>query len=561
MNYKENDDSISLDELDKRLFDCADVLRGSIDSGRYKDFVLPLVFYAAINGWQERELDKKVQQKESKNYDELDDEGKKQFFRTQVQKEFGIYIPEEYTWDELVEENENVAAKIDKYFTEFEELNQQKNTEDGRNRFSNVFNNEFTAIDSFSDEDGSQLLKEVLSKIDSIDFSRIPPDLMGEAYMNLVKRFSEADSGEYFTPPNIVDLVVRMLEPFEEGSTFHDPTVGSGGMLVEAAQHIREQYQDEFEDDKNYENIENNAKSADEKLRTLLESQFRFTGQEKNPTITGIGKMNLALHGLTGDIRRGDSLTNPQFTDGNKLEKFDYILANFPFSQSGWKSDTSKRQDTYGDLDWADNGKLPHGNYGDFAFIMHMDSHLADDGQLATIIPHGILFRNGDQKYREYMIEQDMVEAVIGLPEELFEATGIPSAILVINKDKPEDREGEVMFFNADHEDRFFYDTGSSRNVLLDDGISEIKEKFDNWSDEERVCRTVSVDEIEENEYNMNIALYVDTTEPQEDISVSDTLSQVRELEQEYDQLNKQFTTYMRQLEYETTNDGDTDDS
>jgi len=261
--------------------------------------------------------------------------------------------------------------------------------------------------------------------------------------------------------------------------------------------------------------------------------------------------MNLALHGLRGQIKRGDSLTNPQFVTDNKLDKFDYILANFPFSANGWKGGASDRQDVYNDLNWAENGKLPHGNYGDFAFIMHMESHLTDSGQMASIIPHGVLFRNGDKKYREYMIEQDIVEAVIGLPGDLFEATGIPSAILVLNKNKPEERKGEVMFFNADHEDRFYYDTGSSRTKLLEEGTDEIKQLYDDWSEEERVCRVVKTDEIQENDYNMNIALYVDTTEPQENINVTETLAEIRNLESEYNELNNQFNEYMQQLNYE----------
>jgi type I restriction enzyme M protein len=209
-----------------------------------------------------------------------------------------------------------------------------------------------------------------------------------------------------------------------------------------------------------------------------------------------------------------------------------------------------------------------------------MHSHLKENGQLATIIPHGVLFRNGDQDYREYMIEHDLVEAVIGLPENLFESTGIPAGILVLNEDKPQEREGEVMFFNADHEGRFFRDTGSNRNRLIDpvedgtaesvhdyvtmnepEGTAEVKQLFEEWSDVERVCRTVSVDEISENEYNMNIALYVDTTEQQEEIDVRDTLASVRDIEHEYQQLNQQFTQYMQQLKYEDKSKDDGGDT
>lgn len=526
--------TITLQELDSKLFNCADVLRGSIDSGRYKDFVLPLVFYATIDGWYTQELNNKAQDKENCNYNQLTEN--QDFFRRQAERELGVKIPQGHSWNQLVQTNENIASEIDNTFTEFERENS--------NNYSGLFNNNFTAIDSFKGQDGDKLLKQLLREIDQVDFSEVPPDLMGEAYMNLVKRFSEAEGGEYFTPPRIVDLVVKLLEPFEKGVSIHDPTAGSGGMLTEVSKHIKEQYKHEFQDEED--------NTVNQQLQEFIETNFEFTGQEKNPTIAGISKMNLALHGIKGTIKQGDSLTNPQFTeDENTLEKFDYILANFPFSTSGWKSGTQERQERFGDLNWAEDGDLPHGNYGDFAFIMHMFSQLEDQGQLATIIPHGILFRNGDQKYRKYLIENDLVEAVIGLPENLFEATGIPSGILVLNKNKPEERKGEVMFFNADHEDRFFYDTGSSRTRLLDEGSQEIKQFYQNWQEEDRVARIVSTEEIQDNEYNMNIALYVDTTEPQDNINVSETLTQVRNLEQEYNQLNQQLTQYMRQLEYE----------
>lgn len=530
---------IDLNELDSKLFDCADTLRGNVDKGRYKDFVLPLVFYAAVNGRFDAEMKQMAEEHMDEKYEDLNEEDEK-FLEQQVEKDIGIKIPEDNKWDDLMDEHKNIASKIDSYFQKFE------NDNDGK--YNNIFNNKFSSIESFKSEEGSNLLKKLLRKIDTINFESIPPDVMGEAYMNLVKRFSEQDSGEYFTPPRIVDLMVRILQPFEKGSTYHDPTAGSAGMLVEASEHIREQYEDEFEND--------------EELQEFIEREFLFTGQELNPTITGIAKMNMALHGLDGSIRRGNSLTNPQFTkESDELEKFDYILANFPFSQRGWKDETAERQKKFGDMNWAENGKLPNGNYGDFAFIMHMDSILEEHGQMASVIPHGVLFRNTDQRYREYMIDEDIVEAVIGLPENLFEDTGIPSAILVINKDKPEDREGEVMFINANHEDRLFEDTSDDRSKLLNDGISEVKSKYEEWSQEERVCRVVDTEEIEENDYNMNIALYVDTTEPQEDISVENTLEDIRTLEAEYSELQQQFNTYMQQLEYKqeesTGNRGD----
>jgi type I restriction enzyme M protein len=548
-----DEEQITLSELDGELFACAGILRGSIDSGKYKDYILPLVFYAAVDKWYTQAIERELE--ETLDVDDIDDadDDLLEVAHRNVRDDFmGIRVPREHTWPELEQTDSGVADRIDRAFTAFAIENE---------RFSDAFQNDFTNVASFTDdEEGDEMLQELLQRIgDAIyhDEREIPPDTMGEAYMDLVKRFREADAGEYFTTPTVVRLMVQLLEPFEENSSVHDPTSGSGGMLVETANQISAQYIADHDGD-----------VTDDELYEHLSNYFEFTGQERNPTVAGIGKMNLALHNLDGEIRRGDSIANPQFTEDGSLEQFDYILANFPFSASGWKKGAKKRQEKYGDLNWTDS--LPHGSYGDFAFIQHMESHLAESGQLATVIPHGILFRNTDQEYREWLIDHDLIEAIIGLPENLFENTGIPSAILVLNRDKPENHEGEVMFFNADIEDRFFEDTGSDRNELIDPkedyegddpflytemetptGIAEIKQMFDAWESEERVCSVVSTDKIRENDCNLNIALYVDTTDPRPDIDVAAELEDLRGLEEQYNSLNAQFTEYMQQLNYE----------
>jgi Type I restriction-modification system methyltransferase subunit len=543
---------ITLSELDAELFACADILRGSVDSGKYKDYILPLVFYAAVDKWYTAAIEEEL--RTELGVDDIDDADPDvlEVAQRNVRDDFmRIRVPRDHAWPELEGTSAGVADRIDRAFTAFAVENE---------RFSDAFQNDFTNVASFTDdEEGDEMLQELLQRIgDTIyhDEREIPPDTMGEAYMDLVKRFSEADAGEYFTTPKVVRLMVQLLEPFEEGSSFHDPTSGSGGMLVEAANQITAQYV-----------AEHDGEVTDDDLYTHL-AKFRFTGQERNPTVAGIGKMNLALHNIDGEILRGDSIANPRFTKTGSLEQFDYILANFPFSASGWKKGAKKRQEKYDDLDWTDS--LPHGSYGDFAFIQHMESHLAERGQLATVIPHGILFRNTDQEYREWLLENDLIEAIIGLPENLFENTGIPSAILVLNRDKPAERAGKVLFFNAAIENRFYKDTGSDRNEIIDPkeehegdepflyeamenptGIAEIKQMFDAWESEERVCRVVSADEIRENDCNLNIALYVDTTEPQPNIDVASEIEELRELEEQYESLNDQFTAYMQQLNYE----------
>jgi type I restriction enzyme M protein len=170
-------------------------------------------------------------------------------------------------------------------------------------------------------------------------------------------------------------------------------------------------------------------------------------------------------------------------------------------------------------------------------------------GKAAIVIPHGVLFRKHEGRYRTHMLEEDMVEAIIGLPENLFQNNSIPSAVLVLNTDKPTEREGEVEFIHAADED--FYKDESNQNVLTEDGLDHIVENFRGWETEERVSRTVSLDEIRENDYNLNIALYVDTTEPEEDIDVKEELAKLRELQAERDEIEAQMTQHMEALSYE----------
>ena len=556
-------DKVTVDELGKQLHECADIMRGSVDKGKYKDYILPLVFYAEMN----RRFEQKYRTEFEKS--EVDENNREEFddvFRDVASDEMaqGIVVPEGYEWEDLLDKEEGIASFIAEMFDEFENNNPG---------YGGFVQNKYASVGSFTGGDGDTLLSDVIKIIDDSIYKaeEVPSDMMGEAFMHLVRKFAREEAGEYFTPVQIVRLMVSLLEPYELQSSFHDPAVGSGGMLIEVSDQIRYRWEEQEWYREQNENV-SGIDDCDSFNEFQSRGGFRFTGQELNPTIASISMMNLALRELDGDIRQGNSLSSPQFSHGNELEEFDYIFSNFPFSESGWKTQTKNRVEQYGDLGWSDS--LPHGNYGDFAFIMHMCSQLSDSGKVSTIIPHGVLFRNGDQEYREYLIENDMVEAIIGLPENLFESTGIPSAILILNKNKPDDREGEVFFFNADHEGRFYRDTGNDRNVLLDPvaegdvsnavqyeqmnnpyGNAEIKSFFESWREEERVSRVVSVDEIRENEYNLNIALYVDTTEPQEDISVEDTLSTIHDLETEYESLNNQLTTYIQQLNYEGEND------
>jgi len=492
--------SLTLDELDSHLFKCADIIRDAVDSTDYKDYILPLVYYKTISDNFEKQFDQYVEEY-----------GEEYARRPNL---YDVpYVPEGYTWEDLRAVNENVDEAINDAFDALREAN------DGE--VEGVFRADYVAEDALTDDRLTRLI-EHLSTYD-LDTDSIPADMLGEAYMDLVRHFAEEEGksgGQFFTPPHIVELMVRLLAPFEDGDTFHDPTVGSGGMLVEAATH----YRDEQGGDP---------------------SKLTFTGQEINPDIAAIAKMNLSIHGLSGRIEREDSLLRPQFTENGELTKFDYVLANFPFSADWQKSEL--QDDTYGRFDWHE--KLPRADRGDYAFIMHMAEQLNETGQAAIVIPHGVLFRKHESRYREPMIDGDLVEAVIGLPENLFQNNSIPSAILVLNTDKPDERVDQVQFIHAADED--FYREESNQNILTESGIDHIVENFDEWTTEERVSRTVSVEEIRENDYNLNIALYVDTTEPEEDIDVAEELAELRELQAERDEIEARMTQHMEALNYE----------
>jgi type I restriction enzyme M protein len=498
--------SLSLNKLDAHLFECADIIRDAVDPTDYKEYILPLVYYKTISDEFEKQYEQNV------------DEYGEDFARRDNLYDVPV-VPEGYLWDDLRAVSDNVDQALNDAFEALTEENPE---------LKGVFRADYIDADALDDDRLGRLV-EHLNTYD-LDRDSVPPDMLGEAYMDLVRDFAEEEGksgGQFFTPPHIVELCVRLVDDFEDGESFHDPTVGSGGMLIEAAKHYREE------------------QGGDP-------TKLRYTGQEINPDIAAIARMNLFIHGLTNwEIEREDSLSNPQFTDGDELERFDHVLANFPFSANWAKNDL--QDDPYERFDWHE--KLPRADRGDYAFIMHMAKQLkrpeidGTGGKAAIVIPHGVLFRKYESRYREPMLENDLVEAVVGLPGNLFQNNSIPSAILVLNTDKAAEREGEVQFIHA--ADKDFYEEQSNQNELTDEGVAHIVENYREWTTEERVSRTVPLEEIRENDYNLNIALYVDTTESKEEIDVEEELAKLQKLQAERDDIEARMTQHMEALNYE----------
>jgi type I restriction enzyme M protein len=483
------------------LFKCADIIRDRVDPTDYKTYILPVVFYKAIDDtYQDR-------------YEQaLEETGDEELARDEAFHDF--QIPEEYRYEKAKNQTENVDQFLNEAFDALEAENPEK--------LENIFRVNFVNADGIDHDTLHRMLEHLDTK--NMSLERVKPDILGEAYMDLVRDFAESegkDGGQFFTPQEMVQLMADVLNPENGDGTIkvYDPTVGSAGMLVEMAEHYRG--------------------IGDPKKDLLLK------GQEINPGIAPIARMNLFLHDLDGEITREDSLANPQFTKDGELEKFDYVLANPPFS-ADWQKDACQ-DDKYNRFEWG----MARADRADYAFIQHMIASLNEEGKMACVIPHGVLFRKHESKFREPMLkpENDLVEAVIGLPENLFQNNSIPSAILVVNKDKPEEREGKVQLIHAADEN--FYEELSNQNKLTENGIKEIVEKYRNWETEERVSRVVDLEEIQENDYNLNIALYVDTTQPEENIEVSEELEKLHQLQSEREEIEEQMTEHMEALNYE----------
>jgi len=301
----------------------------------------------------------------------------------------------------------------------------------------------------------------------------------------------------------VVKLLVSLLKP-HAGLKVYDPTCGSGGMLIQT---------------RNY--LSDHGENA---------ANLQLFGQEMNLSTWAICKLNMFLHGVfSADIRKGDTLGEPQHVEHGEIMLFDRVIANPPFSLKNWGRDLAEH-DGYGRYRFG----IPPKDAGDLAFVQHMIASLNQEGVMGVVVPHGVLFRGGQEgEIRKGILEDDLVEAVIGLPSGLFYGTGIPAALLVINKNKAFERRGKVLFINAELD----YQEGKNQNILRDQDIEKVVGCFDAYNEIKRFSRVVPIEEIRENDHNLNIRRYADTSPPPEPFDVRGILHggvPIKEIQSEY---------------------------
>ncbi len=493
---------LTLSQLEKFLWKSADILRGKIDSSDYKKYIFGLLFYKRISDIWDEEYSAVMEKFKDKNLAAAD-------YNHRFQ------VPKDCRWQVIAEQAESIGKKLNEIFDKLTNVNSPK--------LDKIFDDlDFANKDKFPNETTQKLINHFSQY--NFGSNYISSDLLGDAYEYLIKQFA-ADAGkkggEFYTPREVERIIINILKPHEKDH-ISDPCVGSGGFLLEAYNYLKD-------------------KAGEKIAKTLY-----LYGQEINIGTFAIAKINMFLHGLdSADIRRGDTLSNPQFLDElGALKKFDICVTNFPYSIKEWAYEVFATN-KYGRLEGYD---MPPTSNADYAFILHIIKSLNTNGRAGVVCPHGVLFRGGSEgRIREQMIKNDIIDTIISLPSKLFYGTGIPAAVIVFNKNKPEIHKNKILFIDAEKD----YLEGKNQNTLRKQDIEKITSAYDKYESIEKYARVVDTKEItEENEYNLNVRRYIDSTEEEEKIDVSAVWKELKQLEKEREEIDKKVEGYIKELKY-----------
>lgn len=482
-------EKLSISQLEQYLSKAAWILKGPVDASDFKVYIFPILFFKRISDVYDEEF--QIALAESNG--DVDYASLPEFHR--------FAIPKECHWNDVRETTTNVGLAIEKALRGIEQANQEF--------LYGIFGDaQWSNKNKLSD----RLLIDLVEHFSQYNLSNsmVDPDMLGQAYEYLIKHFADLTNkkaGEFYTPRSVVHLLGLILDP-HEGETIYDPACGTGGMLLECVGHLKHNNED---------------------YRTL-----KLFGQEKNLTSSSIARMNMFLHGIEDfSIMRGDTLRNPAFFEADGLKTFDCVIANPPFSLQDW-GEENWVNDPYG----RNIAGVPPKSNGDMAWVQHMIKSMNSTGRMTVVLPHGALFRkNAEGKIRKALIEQDLLEAVIGLGANIFYGTQLAACVLVFRQNKEKSKKKKVLFIDGSDQVR----VGRAQNYLEENHVQQLFTWLTEYKNVENYVKVVSLNEIAENDFNLNIPLYVEKIIEDNLPSVEEALSDLKSAWEESQKAEQKF--------------------
>ena len=528
------DKTTNANNLESALWNAADVLRGKMDASEYKNYLLGLIFYrflsektlTTFSGWAGEA--EQVAQKYAQYMDpqfELEGVPVQAALTDYLQTTLGYLIQPQALYSALIAKIQAHTFALDDLSQALHDLERSTQNLPSAQDFSGLFadvNLSSSKLGS-SLQQRNQAISDTMLALNGIDLLHHHGDVLGDAYEYLIAQFandSGKKAGEFYTPRQVSDIIAQIVTYQRNAGdnqvrTIYDPAVGSGSLLLNVGQHVQDP------------------------------GLVSYHGQETNTTTFNLARMNLMLHGVSYDdmhLHNGDTLSKDWPIDEPYL--FDAVVMNPPYS-AHWDNSEKRLSDPR----FRDYGVLPPKSKADFAFLLHGFYHLQENGTMGIVLPHGVLFRGAKEgKIRQKLLQGNRIDAIIGLPANIFHSTGIPTLIMILKKHKAID---DVLFIDASRE----FEKDKNQNTLTAANIQKIVTTYQQRQDVDKYAHVASLAEIKENDYNLNIPRYVDTFEPEPEINMDQVKSDLKQLDQEIIQSKQAFNELASQLVETHVND------
>jgi len=492
----------SRDDLINLLKQAADLIRTRVDY----TFILLLLFYKAYSDKWQKEFEEEKEKLLKKGWQEIEAirEASSEHYHT-------FNFPQEYLWTEIRKDPQRISEKFSMAMKKLAELNPD---------YQDIFS-QFDFYQFTSNPENTVILNQLVELFSKFSFKEISGDILGDAYEWILKYFAptKAKEGEVYTPREVIRLMIEILDPKPEKSIY-DPALGSAGMLIIGYKFVEEKY-------------------GKEKANTLF-----LYGQEANPKTLALAKMNTLLHDIKNFyFQSGDTLLYPKFKEGDSIKKFDYVIANPPWNQDGYDEDSLKKGEY-----WKERFKYGFATKqsADWIWIQHMIASAKE--KVAVVIDTGSVSRGGREKLiRQKIVEEDLIESVILLPEKLFYNTGAPAVIIVFNKQKPPEKKGKILLINASKE----FEPGKKQNLLSKENIKKIANAYYEFKDIEKFAKVITIEEAKEVDYNLSPSRFISVIEEEKYRPIKEILEELNQIEETKQKVEEQVRKIFKNLNSE----------